>query len=126
MRISENLKGLYFMDRKTRKEMQEEYKEREVVGGVYVIRNTLKNRLLLSVATDLRGSMNRFEFSEKTGSCVYTQLQNDWTEQGGSQFVFETLEELTKGGTQTATEFKADLELLKEMWLEKLSGEDLY
>jgi hypothetical protein len=114
------------MDRKTKKEMQAEYKEREVIGGVYLVRNTLKNKSLLSVATDLRGSVNRFEFSEKTGSCVYPQLQNDWAEQGGSGFVFETLEELKKGDAQTASEFKADLELLKEMWLEKLSDEELY
>jgi len=111
-------------DRK--KELQAQYKEREMTGGVYLIRNTLNNKLLLDAAIDLAGSRNRFEFSKKTGSCVYLKLQKDWAEQGNSQFVFEALEELKKGETQTQAEFENDIKLLKEMWREKLSNEDFY
>ena len=106
--------------------MLAQYKEREIIGGVYVIRNLSKNKLLLDAAQDINGSRNRFEFSVKTGSCVYMKLQNDWNEQKGEQFVFEILEELKKGETQSPAEFKADIELLKQIWLEKLSGENFY
>ena len=109
-----------------KKELQYQYREREVVGGVYLIRNTLNHKVLLDAAVNLQGSRNRFEFAQKTGSCVYVKLQNDWTSQGGGQFVFEVLEELTKGEAQAQEEFKADVELLKEMWREKLSGEEFY
>ena len=113
-------------DGNTKKELQSQYKEREITGGVYVIRNTLKNKLLCEISTELNGTRNRFEFSQKTGSCVSMKLQKDWAEQGSGQFVFEVLEELKKGDTQTDAQFKADLELLKEMWLEKLTNEDMY
>ena len=109
-----------------KKELQSQYREREITGGVYLIRNTQNNKLFIDTAVDLQGGRNRFEFARKTGSCVYVKLQKDWNEQGGAQFVFETLEELTKGETQTQAEFKSDIELLKEMWREKLASEEFY
>ena len=101
------------------------YKEREIIGGVFAIRNTLNNKLLLDAAVNLKGSQNRFEFSRKHGSCIYMKLQKDWGKQGG-HFVFEVLEELKKGETQTDEEFKEDIAVLKEIWLTKLSEKDLY
>jgi len=112
--------------KQTKKELQDMYKERDIVGGVYAIRNTLNNKVFLDAATDIRGIKNRFEFAQKTGSCIHVKLQEDWDMAGGGQFTFEALEELKKGETQTTEEFKADLRLLKEMWLETLSGTELY
>ena len=114
------------LDRKTKREMQTRYKEREIVGGVYVVKNTLKNKLLIEADTDVYGSKNRFEFAFKTGSCVLPRLQNDWTEQNGRHFVFEILEELKKGETQSLSEFKSDIGIMKQIWLEKMADEDLY
>ena len=109
-----------------KKELQAQYKERAIVGGVYVVKNTPKNKLLLEADTDLQGSKNRFEFAKKTGSCSYMKLNSDWTAQGSDDFVFEVLEELEKGETQTLAEFKDDIGLLKEIWREKLSDQDFY
>ena len=114
------------MSDKTRKELQAQYKEREVIGGVYVIRNLASNRLLVEATADLQGIKNRFSFSQKTGSCVYQKLQKDWMASGGDGFALEVLEELGKGEAQTQAEFKADIDILKDMWLEKLSGENFY
>jgi len=114
------------MDKQSRKEMQAQYKEREIIGGVYALRNTLKNKLYIDAAVDLRGAKNRFDFAVGTGTCIHLKLQDDWAEQAGSHFEFEVLEELKKGAAQSPEDFKADLELLKEIWLEKLVGEDLY
>jgi len=102
------------------------YKEREIIGGVYAIRNTLNNKVFLDATVDLRGIRNRFEFALKTGSCIHVKLQSDWDKHGGGQFIFEVLEELYKGDTQTADQFKADIMLLKEIWLENLSGTEFY
>jgi len=113
-------------DRKAKKELQAQYKEREITGGVFAIKNTLNNKMLLAATTDMQASKNRFEFAQKTGSCVDMKLKNDWNTQGAGQFVLEILEELLKGDTQTDKEFKADVELLKELWLEKLADADLY
>ena len=114
------------MEKKSRKEMQAQYREREVIGGVCAIRNTLRNKALIEAATDIQGSRNRFEFAMKTGSCVHPKLQGDWAEQSGANFAFETLEELKKADGQSAKEFEADIEVLRQIWLEKLAGEYLY
>ena len=110
----------------TKKELKEQYSNREIIGGVYAIKNTLNNKTLLLSTTDMQGSKNRFDFAQKTGSCIDLKLQSDWNNQGGDQFAFEVLEELKKSETQTADGFKADVDLLKEMWLDNLSGADFY
>ena len=113
-------------DTMSRKELQAQYREREVIGGVFAIRNLVNDKLLVGTTADLPGSKNRFEFSQKTNSCTYLKLQSDWDKYGCEQFAFEVLEELKKGEAQATEEFKADIEVLKDMWIEKLSDGDLY
>jgi len=113
-------------DNETRRELKEQYKEQKRLGGVFAIRNTVKNRLLLDATVDLQSRKNRFDFSMQMGSCIDLKLQKDWEVQGGEGFVFEVLEELAKKETQSEAEFKDDIKLLKEIWLEKLAGENLY
>jgi len=110
----------------SRKELIQQYKERKVIGGVYIVRNTVNKKLFLASTTDLPGSKNRFEFAQNTGICVDLKLKKDWDAQNGGGFVFEALDEIEKGGTQTEAEFKADMKLLKEIWLEKLADETFY
>jgi hypothetical protein len=111
---------------KTKKELQAEYKERKVIGGIFVVKNTLTGKILLDSTQDLQGSIHRFEFSKKTGSCVSMKLQRDWKPIDAPPFVIEVLEELEKSSTQTDAEFKSDLRTLKEIWLEKLADAVLY
>ena len=113
-------------DNISKKELQSLYRDREIIGGVFAIKNTMNDKLFIEATTDLRGIKNRFEFSQKTGSCTHMKLQSDWGKYGGDIFVFEVLEELAKNSMQTNDEFKADVNYLKAMWLEKLSGRDLY
>ena len=113
-------------DTSNKKELQNRYKEREIIGGGYAIKNVLNDKVFLESATDIRGIKNRFEFAQKTGSCIHVKLQSDWDRQGGGQFVFEVLEELKKGDTQTTEGFKTDLMLLKEMWLDTMSDTEFY
>jgi len=114
------------MKSEDKKKLIAAYKERDVIGGVYVIKNNATGKLLLESTLELAGSKNRFEFSQKTGSAVSFKLQKDWNTYGKDAFTFEVLEELKKGESQTAEEFGADIKLLKEIWQEKLSAEDLY
>ena len=110
-----------------KKEILGQYKEREIIGGIYIIRNTVNNKLLLEAATDLQSIKNRFEFAQTTGSCVYSKLRKDWSEHGSEAFFLEVVEELKRGSTQKDAEFKADVDFLKEIWFEKLSNsEELY
>jgi hypothetical protein len=118
--------GSIMENTKTKKELQAEYKERKIIGGVFAVKNTLTGKMLLDSSADMRGSINRFEFSKKTGSCMSMKLQKDWKPTDAPPFIIEVLEELEKGNNQTDAEFKSDLLTLKEIWLEKLADSDLY
>ena len=113
------------MDRQQRREAAAAYKARRMQGGVFQIRNTANSRILLRHTTDLRGSRNRFQFAQMTGSCVDYALQADWGRDGRA-FVFEVLETLTQKETQSEAEFKADLDALFELWQEKLADTPQY
>lgn len=82
--------------------------------------------MLLACTADLKGSLNRFEFSQKTGGCVYLKVQEDWRKFGADAFSFEVVEELEKGDAQSMNEFKEDLEVLLEIWLDKFGDRQLY
>ena len=114
------------MDKTFKKELQARYKEREIIGGVYVIKNKINNKSLLQSATDLQGSKNRFEFAQKTGSCIHPKLQQDWAKHGPEAFSLIALETLKKSSAQTEADFKTDIDFLTEIWLEKLSNEAIY
>lgn len=114
------------MERNKRKELLREYKERKITGGIYIIKNTVNRKILLLSTTDLHGCKNRFDFSQKTNCCVYMKLQKDWKEFGRDAFVFEVLEDIEKKETQTLKEFQDDIEVLEEIWVEKLDDCNLY
>jgi hypothetical protein len=107
-------------EKQSKKELIQQYKERPITGGVFRIVNTQTGRILLLAEPDLRGSKNRFDFSVLTGGCTYSALQRDWSDFGPKTFVFEILEEIEKKPDQTPKEFREDLDLLKELWQEKL------
>lgn len=104
---------------KNRKELVSEYKERNIIGGVYAIRNTLNSKILLLSATDLHGCKNRFDFSQKLNNCTYIKLQQDWQRHGNGIFVFEILDQLEKKENQTEKQFKEEIKILYEIWKEK-------
>ncbi len=113
-------------DKADKKQKIAQYKARKITGGVFCIRNTQTGKSLLMAERDVKGSQNRFAFSQMTGSCVHMVLQQDWKTYGAQAFAFEVLEELEKKEDQTDREFDQDLQTLLEMWREKFSGEELY
>ncbi|MDD5017481.1 MAG: GIY-YIG nuclease family protein [Eubacteriales bacterium] len=114
------------MDKQSKKEILAAYKQRKVIGGVYTITNTANGKILMLMTTDIAGSKNRFEFSQKTGSCISFQLQDDWKQFGANAFSFDILESLEKKESQTLKEFQEDLKILYGVLLEKIDACRLY
>ena len=106
-----------------KKELKNMFKERMQIGGVFAIQNTLKRKLYIDSAKDIAAAKNRFEHF---GAGTYAKLTGDCAAQNGEGFSFEVLEELHKGELQSDKEFQDDLLLLKSMWTEKLSAQDIY
>lgn len=109
------------MDKMSKREKITAYKERTLVGGVYIITNSLNQKVWLDAAIDLQGSLNRFDFSQKTGICVVLKLQTDWRTMGKSAFSLTVLETIEKPLEQSQEAFKEDIQILKSLWFEKLS-----
>jgi len=105
-----------------KKEIINQYKNRKQTGGVFAIKNTLSGKWYVDSAPDTEAAKNRFEFMGDS----FIKIANDYKSQKGEGFVFEVLDELQKGDSQTDKEFQDDLSMLKSIWLEKLSGQPLY
>ena len=106
-----------------KKELISQYKNRSQIGGIFAIKNTVLNKWYIDSTTDLKAAKNRFN---AFGSSTYAKIAKDHAAQKGEGFDFEVLEELKKNELQTNEEFKDDLEFLKSIWLEKMTGYDLY
>ena len=114
------------MNKDNRKKLVEEYKNREILGGICGIRNTANQKILIESTTDLAANKNRFDFFHKTNAMTNNKLKRDWEQYGKEAFQFEVLEELKKDPLQSQSNFLKDLELLKELWIEKFQKDQLY
>lgn len=108
------------MDRK--KELKQLYKEIKVEAGVYQIKNTVNQKILIESSRNLK-NFNGKLFQLKMGSHRNTALQKEWNEFGEDCFVFEVLEVLEKKETGYFDE-KDALKKLEEKWLDKLQPFD--
>jgi hypothetical protein len=106
-----------------KKRLQENYKNRRVTGGIYALRNTVTGTRHVELATDLNGAENRFRFAQMTDTPVSLKLSEEWKRYGADSFVFEPLEELTRGELQSDREFRADLEELLKLRTDENPGQ---
>lgn len=105
------------MDRK--KVLKQQFKETTVEAGVYQIKNTVNNKILVGSTRNLK-TLNGIKFSlETNGYTPNKELQQEWNEYGKEVFVFEILEKLKKKDDPYFNEKEALLSL-EEKWLEKL------
>jgi len=106
----------------SRKQQVNQYKNRVQIGGVFVIRNSEQNRWFIDCTANLEAAHNRYKSLPES----FLKIAPDYQRQHGKGFVFEVLEQLKRGEQQSDSEFLADLNMLKSLWLEKLSGQNLY
>lgn len=107
--------------------MIRKYKDAPRPAGVYRIRNEMRGRSLLGSSPNVPGMLNRVRFQLEDGSHPDKELQADWNELGPGAFEFETLD-LLKQSDDPGQDPSDDLDVLKQMWLEKLTatGEEFY
>ena len=106
-------------NKKTRKELQREYKERVRPSGVYQVKNLANGKVLLGSSLNLEGLLNRNRFTLRNNGHPNKELQKDWNEFGPDQFVFEIME-VVQVKDDPNFNLKDELTLLEQIWLEKL------
>jgi hypothetical protein len=104
---------------KTRKEIQQEYKDRPKPAGVFQVKNTVNGKVLLGSSLNLEGPLNGHRFMLKFGSHYNKALQREWNEYGPGAFVFEILESVQVTG-EPGFNLSDELALLEQIWLEAL------
>lgn len=104
------------MERK--KELKQLYKEMRIDAGVYQIKNTKNNKILIGSTRNLK-TLNGVKFMLEQGSHSNKELQEEWKEFGGEAFQIEVLEVL-KRKEEGFFDEKKELEKLEEKWLQQL------
>lgn len=111
------------MDRK--KELKEQYKQMKTKMGIFVVRCMANNKYYLRATQNLNGIMNSTKFQLNCGSFPNEELQSDWKNYGSEQFQTEILEELEYDKDEAKTDYSEELDIMKMVWNEKLSKQNL-
>lgn len=105
------------MNRK--KELKQQFKEMSVEAGIYQIKNTVNNKILIGSTKNFK-TLNGIKFSlETNGYTPNKELQKEWNQFGKDAFVIDIVEKLKKHDDPYFNEKNALAEL-EEKWLEKL------
>lgn len=107
------------MEKLTKKDLKEQYKNRKITGGIFCIKCHGNNRMWIRAAKELEGQKNRYNFFISTDTCPEPAMQTEWKVFGANSFSFDILEEIERKETQSEREFADDIGLLLEIWNEK-------
>jgi hypothetical protein len=108
---------------KDNKQLKKEYKDNPRPSGVFLIRNTVNGKVFVGTGLDINGIVNRHRFDLTKGSHHNKKLQAEWNEFGGEKFDFEIVDQISSP-EGSASDPRADLKLLEELWFEKLQPFD--
>ena len=103
-----------------KKQLIKEYKRQIQPMGIYQIKNLANNKIFLGSAKNLLGKINGQKFQLNLGSHPNEELQKDYTEIGEANFLFDVLDYL-EPKEDNDYDYTEDLEILREMWIEKLA-----
>ena len=112
---------------KNKKELKQAYKQLQPKMGIFQIKNTVNNKVLIEGSTNIAAKWNRHQTELKFGSHRNKVLQKDWNEYKSNSFVFKILSELAYKEDE-AINYVDEIKVLKTMVLEelKLSKEAMY
>lgn len=104
-------------------ELKKKYKETLIPMGVYIIKNSANGKIFIGKNKNIPGRINRHKFELEHGSESIAALQQDYDKFGIDKFSFEILDQLAPK-EDPAYNYTKDLEVLEELWLEKLQPFD--
>ena len=99
------------------------YKASRRPMGIFLIRNLVNDKIFVGSTLNLDAMFNRIRFQLAAGAHTNKALEEDWRRLGGGKFAFEVVEEI-EPREDPNYDHAADLELLEDLWLEKLEPYD--
>jgi hypothetical protein len=115
-------------DNARRRALREEYKQTHPEAGVYAIRNTANNRVLIGSSPNLPSVRNKLQFAQSTNmpGALDHRLSKDIREYGLAAFSLEILEVLETRPEMSREQILEDLATLEALWREKTDPALLY
>ncbi len=108
--------------------MRATYDERPREAGVYLLRNSITGKILVSSSPDLASIRNRLDFGRSTNSTgvLDRRLVADAKAFGIASFELEIIDVLDTDPARDDAQTNADLVALQALWREKLSETPQY
>ena len=103
---------------KTRKELQEEYKNLKFRQGVFQIRNTENGKVFIEASSNLDKIWNRHLFQLNMGGHPNAELQRDWKIFGRKNSGSSVGRDRGKEGGEL--DFNKEIKLLEQLYFEEL------
>jgi len=105
-----------------KKEITKEYKNQKHPAGLFAVKNKIDNIMFIGHSVNLPAKMRGIAFELEIGSHTYHNLANDYKRLGKENFEIFILDQI-EVKEETDRELKAELEILEEMWVDKLKRE---
>lgn len=105
------------MDKKSRKELLEEYKQIKTYMGVIQITNNTNGKIYIDAFPNIKNQWMAIKSQLVMGMHVNSQLQKDWKELGPEAFSYKILEEKD---TSEVKDVRWEIKQMEKSWLEKL------
>lgn len=105
------------MDKKTRKDLKEEYKQLKTYMGVIQITNKKNGKIFVAAYPNLKNKWLTMQGQLAMGMHSNSQLVREWKELGPEAFTYEVLEEKE---ADDVTDMRWELKQMQKPWLEKL------
>jgi hypothetical protein len=113
------------MDKQRRKELLALYRQMKHPMGIFIIKRNDENKCYIEATQDLKGTMNGTRFKLDAGNHPNQELQKEWSELGDTRFTMEVLEPLDYDKDESKTDYTEDLQVLKELWEDKLRQQNM-
>ncbi|EUJ23755.1 hypothetical protein PGRAN_06594 [Listeria grandensis FSL F6-0971] len=110
-------------EKETRKEMINAYKQMKHRAGVYRFINKETGTYVMAASMDLKGIQNKYEFAKKMNmpGALPRLIEDEVAKYGMDAIVLEELELVDMKDEMNNQDIKEELDVLLELWHEKLS-----
>ena len=105
------------MDKMSKKELINNYKQQEIEMGIIQVYNKITGYSFVEICTNLYKPFEGMKFMLNMGTFKLKKLQEDWKTYGENAFNFEVVEKLKPREGTTDKEKMDELKELLQMWI---------
>lgn len=105
------------MNDTSKKQIIEEYKQREIEMGIIRIYNTITEYCFVDISNNLYKPFEGIKFQLELGRFKSKQLQKDWNTYGQETFKFDVVKKLKIDEGATNKQNKDDLKEFLQLWI---------